>query len=218
MYPLREVLLLTVCATIAAATIATTSSYGGPGPSPSCGVCSPIISASRAPIGCVSLPAGGCRAFQIESFVSAHELIPDEEGQEGEIVFAEVATVGTVSKDVLRATRPRRARNLATSRRYLAPSAYRRRAFGIRRFYRTHDDRGVVGRGSGEASLTRPAWLSDRRSLLRGDLTLFPLCSHNLPSAAGAVVELVAALMRESEKLTASVSRGFSRSDFLKWP
>ena len=150
--------------------------------------------------------------------VSAHELIPDEEGQEGEIVFAEVATVGTVSKDVLRATRPRRARNLATSRRYLAPSAYRRRAFGIRRFYRTHDDRGVVGRGSGEASLTRPAWLSDRRSLLRGDLTLFPLCSHNLPSAAGAVVELVAALMRESEKLTASVSRGFSRSDFLKWP
>jgi hypothetical protein len=36
--------------------------------------------------------------------------------------------------------------------------------------------------------------------------------------ARGAVVELVAALMRESEKLTASVSRGFSRSDFLKWP
>src|ERR1700689_4059449 len=79
MYPLREVLLLTVCEKIAAATIATTSSYRGTGTSTSCGVCSPIISASRAPIGCVSLPAGDYRAFQIESFVSAHELIPDEE-------------------------------------------------------------------------------------------------------------------------------------------
>jgi hypothetical protein len=37
--------------------------------------------------------------------------------------------------------------------------------------------------------------------------------------ALGAVVELVelvAAVMRENEKLTASVSRGFSRSDLLK--
>jgi hypothetical protein len=35
--------------------------------------------------------------------VGAHELIPDEEGREGEIVFADVATVGNVSDQVLHA-------------------------------------------------------------------------------------------------------------------
>jgi hypothetical protein len=35
--------------------------------------------------------------------VSAHELIPNEEGQEPEIVFADVATVGEVSDAVLEA-------------------------------------------------------------------------------------------------------------------
>jgi hypothetical protein len=35
--------------------------------------------------------------------VSAHELIPDDEGREPEIVFADVATVGRVSNAVLRA-------------------------------------------------------------------------------------------------------------------
>jgi hypothetical protein len=32
------------------------------------------------------------------------------------------------------------------------------------------------------------------------------------------LVELVAALTRENEKLAASVSHGFARSEFLKWP
>jgi hypothetical protein len=32
------------------------------------------------------------------------------------------------------------------------------------------------------------------------------------------LVELVAALARDNERLTATVVRGFSRTDFLKWP
>jgi hypothetical protein len=40
----------------------------------------------------------------------------------------------------------------------------------------------------------------------------------NARAAVIELVELVAALKRENDKLAASISRGFSRSEFLQWP